>query len=569
MGIAALVVDVGAWYLRADKIQRAADAAALAGVVFLPGSEATAISTADNTAVKNGVPEADVLAGDVKVDTWKTDPSLNMHQLKVSITDPDVPTFFAKVFGLDSITETRSSTAEYQPPVPLGSAENSFGTGGLSLDPEGDTSNIWAAVNGYCTSKENGDEFLSAFDGTYDQSTGQYECSATVTPETPHATTNFEYNGDKGSAAGYSYNVVTGTDPLGSTTQAIQVDAYDPAYEPTQCPGAPGGQFPPGGGQSPDLGLAGGQTITTDYHLTYAPVPLDPSMDSIPSGSLAFSIGPTSGPPNDVLGNEYVATSAATNSCGQWVNLFTIPPNSPDGEYRLQVSTLADEPNSNGSNAYGLRVYQGTEGTWARCSTITTSTTWDNTLGLEGKCPVIQGQNALSVYANQANSTGQFYLAQIDQSYAGHNLEVTLFDPGEGDKDIKLIDPDGNPVNIIWQTTDDCGMSPPTPFTAPPTSSDCAEDLGFTHRSTQTDPPPPPGCSCLEVDGSIDAPAGFASGSEFNDRHVTLAFPIPANYTADNGGWWKIQYDSTGAVTDRTTWSISLSGSPIHLIPSP
>ena len=28
MGIAALVVDVGAWYLRADKIQRAADAAA-------------------------------------------------------------------------------------------------------------------------------------------------------------------------------------------------------------------------------------------------------------------------------------------------------------------------------------------------------------------------------------------------------------------------------------------------------------------------------------------------------------------------------------------------------------
>ncbi len=52
-------------------------------------------------------------------------------ELQVTITDSDIPTFFAKVFGLDSIKETETSIAEFQQPMPLGSAENSFGTGNL------------------------------------------------------------------------------------------------------------------------------------------------------------------------------------------------------------------------------------------------------------------------------------------------------------------------------------------------------------------------------------------------------------------------------------------------------
>jgi hypothetical protein len=237
------------------------------------------------------------------------------------------------------------------------------------------------------------------------------------------------------------------------------------------------------------------------------------------------------------------------------VNLFTVPAGSVDGDYRLQVTT-PQQPGqlSDGSNAYGLRVYEGAAGTWTRCSTITTDAWYSS------DCPVIQGENALSVYVYETTATtGQFYLAQLPAAYAGSDLTVTLFDPGEGDKDIKLIDPDGNAVPFFWQTTDDCGANPPTPFTPPPTSPECAEDLGFSHLSDATQPAPTACTDCLEVDGTIAPPPGIASDSIFNDRHVTISFSIPEDYTADNGGWWKIQYDSNNNVTDRTTWTLSVA----------
>ena len=65
MGIAALVVDVGYWYLRGDQIQRAADAAALAGVVYMPGNAPlgsasnAATNEADSVLASNGFNPSD------------------------------------------------------------------------------------------------------------------------------------------------------------------------------------------------------------------------------------------------------------------------------------------------------------------------------------------------------------------------------------------------------------------------------------------------------------------------------------------------------------------------------
>jgi hypothetical protein len=559
MGIAALVVDVGYWFLHAQKIQRAADAAALAGVVWMPGSPSNATTTAMQAAAGNG------FSAGVTVNTNVTNSAgvFEPHVLKVSITDTDVPTFFAKVFGLESITETRTATAEYQPSVPLGSAENSFGTGGLSLDAAGDTSNVWAAVNGYCTSKENGDEFLSAFDATY---TGSgYSCSSTHTAKTPSATANSEYNGDNPTSAGYSYDIVTpSAETLGFTTAPITIDAYDPGFQPTQCAGQPASStFNPAGGQTVDSNLGGAAaSMTTDYSLTYSPVPLDPSFDS-PMPAAADT--------NSQAANPYVAASGDPTTCGQWVNLFTIPAGSPNGDYRLQVTT-PESPGqlSDGTNAYALRVNEGPTGSaWSRCSNITTSAFYNASL----PCPVIQGENALGVFATQLGSTsacpagapagakcGAFYLAQIDQSYAGHELHVNLFDPGEGSKDIELLDPDGNPVSFFWNVTDDCPLSAPNQG-----SSDCTGPQGipFTDNAADTG-----GGTELPVDGTVTPPTGIVSNSEFNDRHVQLSFAIPSTYTgADNGGWWKIEYISNGSIQDRTTWQVALGGSPIHLLP--
>jgi hypothetical protein len=54
----------------------------------------------------------------------------------------------------------------------------------------------------------------------------------------------------------------------------------------------------------------------------------------------------------------------------------------------------------------------------------------------------------------------------------------------------------------------------------------------------------------------------------YNDRSVVITVPLPSNYTAVYGTnqWWKIRYTTGSTVTDRTTWSVNISGSPVHLV---
>ncbi|HXQ61333.1 MAG TPA: Tad domain-containing protein [Acidimicrobiales bacterium] len=534
MGIAALVVDLGYWYLHANRIQRAADSAALAGVVYMPGDTGQATTVADEVAASNGFTTG------VSVITQVQDPSLNAHQLKVSITDPGVPTFFAKVFGIDSITETRSSTAEYLPPVPLGSAENSFGTGDLPLGL-GNPTNIWAAVNGYCTSKENGDEFLSGFDATFNGSS--FDCPANGDTLSAPATANFEYT-----PSGYTYDIETPDQTPGGFVQSpLTVAAYDPSYNPGGCPS---------GGETPDnsIGQSGTQ-ITTTFTLYYAPDPINP--------------------PSAV--NKMWTDTFATNdpgSCGQWVELGNgngnvngngggIPAGADNGTYQLVVATQADQPNSDGTNAYGLEVYPAGS-PFSRCSTIPTVAWYSTT------CPIIQGQSALSVYVNSSSSMGTFYLANIDSTYDNKTMDIDLFDPGEGDHYIQILDPDGNPVPFDYTTIDACSSSPPYPPSPHVGSTDCAGGPGIQFPQTTILGTSAAGTfngqsvpDVLDVSGTIKPPTGEESASEFNDRHLQLSVTVPPG----TSGWWQIVYYSNSQVSDRTTWTVSLSGSPIHLVP--
>src|SRR6267378_4000028 len=54
LGFTGLVTDIGWYEVNLMRIQRAADAAALAGVVFLPGNIPGAVTAAQNEAAKNG-----------------------------------------------------------------------------------------------------------------------------------------------------------------------------------------------------------------------------------------------------------------------------------------------------------------------------------------------------------------------------------------------------------------------------------------------------------------------------------------------------------------------------------
>jgi Flp pilus assembly protein TadG len=125
LGGAALLTDVAWWWVNEQRMQRAADAGALAGAIHLPGNETLAFSKAHAEVHKNGY--TDGVSG--MAVTPKRDPG-DPRKLIVEIGGP-VSTHFAKVLSLDSVGVGVSGAASYVLPVPMGSPQNYYGVGFL------------------------------------------------------------------------------------------------------------------------------------------------------------------------------------------------------------------------------------------------------------------------------------------------------------------------------------------------------------------------------------------------------------------------------------------------------
>ena len=108
LGFAAFAVDIGYIAVQKTDLQNAADAAALAGVVDLPGT-ANAVSTAVAYAKSNGM---DIDANNVAKNTDKVVITpLSGNRLQVVCTR-QVDYFFAGVLGFESTTVTARAVAE-------------------------------------------------------------------------------------------------------------------------------------------------------------------------------------------------------------------------------------------------------------------------------------------------------------------------------------------------------------------------------------------------------------------------------------------------------------------------
>ena len=113
--LSALVLDVGSWYQAQRETQAAADAAALAAAQALPESQSEAGVLAASYVAKNG--------GGTAAVTFST---RAMASDTVTVTvERDTPGFFARIFGVDSVTvdgraSARSgvpSSARYAAPI--------------------------------------------------------------------------------------------------------------------------------------------------------------------------------------------------------------------------------------------------------------------------------------------------------------------------------------------------------------------------------------------------------------------------------------------------------------------
>ncbi len=130
IGMVAVVIDVAWFWTNQQQMQKAADAGALAGAVYLPGDKPSAYAAARAEATKNGY-----TSGVEGVTVTPEQDSGNWRRLRVTITGP-VDAYFARVFcAISDCTEQATATvtglAEFVLPVPMGSPQNYFGVGYL------------------------------------------------------------------------------------------------------------------------------------------------------------------------------------------------------------------------------------------------------------------------------------------------------------------------------------------------------------------------------------------------------------------------------------------------------
>lgn len=334
MGMAAFGSDLAWFYLNSSRIQRAADAAALGGVIWLPSDEASAKVNAQSIAVQNGY--TDGINSIVVAETDTDDTVLGVTELRVTIS-ADVPTFFLKAFGWDTQRIVETGTAEYVPTLPMGSPENQFGDSPGCWDggppPQGPCNNFWASIQGH----RNG------------QGWGDYFSSLCASWQTCTTQTNPDYR-----SRGYLYGIDV---PAG--TSSFTVELLNPAFRPE----AGGGtnpmeeRFIQGSGWSNSVGAP--NVTFTLYEQTSTPLVLTSTTPV--GGSCTQTYGPSAWPGNNGVTWQ---THCTVNSpdAGIYPLQVQIPASATRGHARFSIRATAPGPDPAVFALGDMSIYTATEG---------------------------------------------------------------------------------------------------------------------------------------------------------------------------------------------------------------
>ena len=223
MGAAAMAVDLGWLFWQSAEIQHAADAAALAGVIYEPDQRAEAHEAGIASAAENGYFNTSMDNTDVvEIIDFADNPTLvpRDNQLRATITHP-TPTFFLKVFGLNTVKIRRTAVAQYNLPLFLGSPEAYLGADpSRNLKP-----GFWVNIHGTWAKKEHGDRYA---DGCLGATVG-IGC-----PQNPEHRPSID-PGQIQASGGYLYGIDV---PSGATNLALEVfdgPWYDCPYGDPVC----------------------------------------------------------------------------------------------------------------------------------------------------------------------------------------------------------------------------------------------------------------------------------------------------------------------------------------------
>jgi hypothetical protein len=562
VGFAGFAVDLGYWYLSASRLQNAADASALGGVVFLPSDLGQATTVARQMVVGNGYPASGV---DVGVGE-------RPNQLRVTVR-AEVRSFFLGVFGIQSIDLSRSALAEFEGPVPMGSPEAYLGN-----DPELNRKpDLWMNVGSLRNTPDNGDRFHN----------GRCGGNATCLTSTP---ANREYSGN-----GYFLAVKVEQPPAG---QDLYIEVFDPAFyevgdtctaDTTAVWGSPSSattnannlrtatatrtaEVPTGwyadaearflggagkwcaGDYRAGATTGGGGPITTTY-VVRAPDdtpwldtdnPVLSTADCKPTQFRGYdrtwmaaqTLWQRLTPNSDPNGEWRVTFPTGSwrqtfaNSFRRWVTLCRVPAAQVQtGTYLLQVRTNAPLGSPLATD--------NTVDTWGhnRYSVRAGFRSGSGSLGSSGVRLFANGR--LPIYVNADSAATRFYLARVTPGTVNRVLNLTLWDISDGGS--------AGSMRIRPPAEATLNGSPMTSFS---------------------------GCTFTKSGGTWTTNASscqisFAANA-LNANLVTISIPIPSGYACnddDFGGCWvTVEAPFSGSVNDTTTWSADIVGDPVRLI---
>jgi Flp pilus assembly protein TadG len=521
MGLAAFAVDVGRWYVVGQQEQRAADAAALAGVPSLPGDLAGAKLTAQNFSKVNGFQNG--------TNATLVTPELDggrPTRLRVTVSR-QVNNIFGPLLGVPTTTVTRTAVADFGGPTPMGSPCNEFGN-----DPEPGVGNMyrstncdgtgqfWANVGTKGATKVSGDAYQdNTCSGTPDGCSGS------------SSGPNIDYDPN-----GYFYRVKLTHDVSNLTLQA-----FDPAWvnvgdtcEKNGLTGAvntrywkdPGSPFCTGdntiGSSTPKV-MATKFTVRREDPTSNVWLPLSyPEVGGSCTKVFQGYNGSLASPAT--LNQISEGSLKISDVFRQWVTLCSIGA-ATKGTYLIQVnsngllnSSGQSTDTASAHNRFGLRAYGASSS--------------------DNDAISISGHGKMAIYANLPNAITVFHLTRVPPEAKGQSISIRLFDIGDS------TDSSGHPING-------------TITVLPPGDS----NVGAAFSNCTGSGPVVPGSDCSII----------ASSTTHQGKWQTITVPIPANYDCNNvptGCWLKLRYAyGPGAhPSDTTSWSAGIDGDPVRLV---
>lgn len=504
IGTVAIVTDIAWFWSNSLKVQRAADAAALAGAIHLPGNPAGAYSTARAEAAKNGYGSG----GGVTI--TPSQDARNPRRLNVTITAP-VRTFFAQIFGMTQIDVTQSARAEYALPVPMGSPQSYFGIYQLtSRHPDG----TWRTTGVNKAPGAPGSNPLASqgFWGAVITRGGQRGNGDAYSPQNNGSGANPNYDPE-----GYGYTIEFGP---GTTNGRVFL------YDATFCAV---GRHDSGSylGTGDHWLSNGGSPVTTEFTLwNTRNTPFDTRDDT----QVATSGGRFSNENQADKSTAYTgdgrygddgydgALSSDCRSDADHNAWYRLVQRLGAGTYRLQVKTSSSgNINTNAENMFGIQAVAN-----------------------RGATAKVHGTERMAIYNNLNGGSSTFYLAQIDAIHAGKTVEIRLFDPGDvgGDAVLRIKRPTTTGyVDATFSYAADNGRSG-TNVTSIQTATG-----GSNHFNN----------SWITI--TVPLPNTYGQAGD------TLRPPGETQ-----PGWWKMEYTISASGNDTTTWEVSIRGNPVHLV---